>query len=144
MKRDPRLRRLSSDHHLALVLAQRTAKAAESPSRTERVRAWRAVLNTFARNLSPHFAVEEDVLLPALEAAGAHALAERTREEHEALRRLVRARTRAEPERLRAFAALLTNHVRFEERELFETAQERLLDEALAAVAAAAEGVRRR
>ncbi|RMH40749.1 MAG: hemerythrin domain-containing protein [Deltaproteobacteria bacterium] len=137
MRRDPRLRALSSDHHRALVLARRAAQAADAGGAAA-AEAWRALADTFARELEPHFAVEEQVLLPALREAGHGGLVDRTLEDHVALR----AYTSADMEPaagLRGFADRLTSHVRFEERELFEVAQRALPDGALDAVAAAAE-----
>lgn len=122
MQRDARLRGLSSDHHQALVLARRLSRAEEgvSPASAEAVRA------RFERELEPHFRVEEDVLLPALEAAGAHELAERTLADHVAIRQAVLALGGDDAERAKTLGARLADHVRFEERELFP-ACERLI-----------------
>ena len=79
MKRDPRLHGLSSEHHHGLVLARRVAQA-----RLEAA----SVRQRFDAELEPHFQLEEEALLPALEAAGAVALAARTRREHAELRQL--------------------------------------------------------
>lgn len=110
MKRDPRLHGLSSDHHQALVLARRIEAGALDVAQTRR---------SFDAELVPHFAVEEEILLPALRAAGRADLADRTKADHEAIRdALVRAE-RGEPNALSELASLVTRHVRFEERELF-------------------------
>jgi hypothetical protein len=130
MRRDPRLRDLSDDHHQALVLARRASTSSQVPE------TWAEVRRRFDAELAPHFAVEERVLLPALEAAGEAALAARTRSEHAQLRALLDGDADAEA-RLRAFGALLTAHVRFEERELFPAAEARLPSAVLDAVAAA-------
>jgi hemerythrin-like domain-containing protein len=120
MKRDPRLRGLSSEHHQALVLARELgsgdALLAELQAR-------------FARELEPHFRIEEEVLLPALRAIGEHELVARTEREHAALRQLV------DRGGLAAFAETLIEHVRFEERELFPCCEARLPGEVLAEVA---------
>ncbi len=87
----------------------------------------------FEAELAPHFAVEEDLLLPALRAAGGEALAARTAADHEALRAHLAAAA-ASPGRLAEFAEALRAHVRFEERELF-AACEALPGETLEAVA---------
>jgi uncharacterized protein YeaO (DUF488 family) len=108
MKRDLRLQGLSSDHHRALALARA-------------LRAGGVTLDGIVAELEPHFQVEEDVLLPALVAAGEQALADRVREDHAFLR------TCPAPA---AFAATLADHVRFEERELFPRC-EAVLDEAV-------------
>ena len=122
MKRNPRLQGLSSDHHQGLVLARRVAQGHLAVG---------AVRERFDAELEPHFEVEEEVLLPALEAAGEAVLAERTRRDHRALRGLLAGAERGEPGRLAEFAALLEQHIRFEERELFPAAEARLGEEQL-------------
>lgn len=131
MQRDARLRGLSSEHHQALVLARRLSRAeiGVTPSDAETVQA------RFASELEPHFRVEEEVLLPALGAAGAHALVERTLADHGAIREAVAALGDDDRERARALGERIADHVRFEERELFPACERLLsaasLDEAL-------------
>jgi hemerythrin-like domain-containing protein len=133
MKRDRRLQGLSSEHHHALVLARRVGALAASG----RANAGDAidVALRFERELEPHFQIEEELLLPALEAAGNSDLVARTLADHSFLRdRAAEART-GRCEGLSAFAERLTSHVRFEERELFPRAEETLDDAVLDAVA---------
>ena len=121
MKRDPRLRDLSRDHHRALVLARRAAGSADGTD--EAVAAtWRTVRDEYAHHLAPHFDVEERCLLAPLELRGEEALVRRTRQEHEQLRALLNS-SDGPRARLCAFADLLRAHVRFEERELFPAAE---------------------
>ena len=129
MKRDVRLRGLSSDHHHALVLVRALTGrlAAGQPG---------AALATelsarFAADLEPHFQIEEQVLLPALRAAGETALAQRTCDDHTALRRAVAAIARGDFAQIASFAERLSAHVRFEERELFPCCEACLADEVL-------------
>ena len=136
MKRDRRLRQLSDDHHQALVLARRATSAASAESEAAVV-AWEEVVRRFHRELAPHFSVEEQYMLPALERAGGAALAKRTRDEHAELRRIVSDDGHDLATRLDRFGALLRAHVRFEERVLFEAVQERLSDAELEAVSEA-------
>lgn len=89
----------------------------------------------YDRSLAPHFALEEEVMLPALCHAGETALARRTSEEH-ALLRAYLARSVEDGRALQDFAALLVSHVRFEEREVFP-AVERLGAVVLDRIAAA-------
>lgn len=124
MKRDPRLHGLSSEHHDALRLARLVSRACEQGEADQALaaeveRAWQA-------ELAPHFATEEEVLLPELDGAGQASLARRTREDHAALREHLLAAMAGDHARLGDFAELLRGHVRFEERELFP-ACERLL-----------------
>ena len=136
MKRDHRLRQLSDDHHQALVLARRATSAASlKPEAVATL--WDEVTRRFRSELAPHFSIEEQHMLPALERAGGAALAKRTRDEHAELRRIVSEDGHDVATRLDRFGALLRDHVRFEERVLFEAVQERLSDAELEAVSEA-------
>lgn len=110
---------------------------AASASQDESVRVWADVRVAFATELEPHFIIEEQLLLPALAKCGRQDLVERTRADHGALRNLLDAEDRDLAALLSSFAELLTAHVRFEERELFNAAQELLDAAALDAIAAA-------
>lgn len=137
MKRHPHLQPLSDDHHGALVLARRiglaTRQAAEQGALTQ---IWDGLRRRFARELEPHFRVEEALLFPQLEAAGERALVERAQADHARLRKLVH----SEPDPVVAaeFAELLHRHVRFEERELFPRAESLLPISVLEALGRAA------
>jgi len=132
MKRHPSLSPLARDHHHALVLAHQLR--ADAPERL------RAALPTgdaaivafvrerFARELEPHFEVEERFLVPRSEAHGGElrAQAATVREHHRSLRAMV-ARLEAGPQlddELDAFARLLEEHVRFEDRQWFVAIEE--------------------
>lgn len=136
MRRAPALRPLSDDHHGALVLARRCRRAARSPRSDEAARVREAVIGAWTAELAPHFAIEEEALLPALRELGETGFAEGIRGDHGALRAL-HARIRAghpEPnaalgEALEAFGRLLERHVRYEEREVFAGVQDRLTPE---------------
>jgi hypothetical protein len=125
MKRIPALRRLSSEHHRGLVLA-RQARITRDPSL-----AWAEIKRQFEVELDPHFALEEAGLLPALSAVGELELVERTLADHLAMRALIATGGPADLER---FAALLDEHIRFEESLLFETAQRVLSSDVLAGI----------
>ena len=115
MRRHPALRGLSSDHHAGLVIARRAREGVRAQSV-----AWEEVRERFWAELEGHFRSEERGLLPLLGTAGEAALAQRTLREHWDLRALI---AEDRPENLAAFAELLAAHIRFEETELFETAQ---------------------
>lgn len=121
MKRDARLMGLSSEHHHALVLARRATRNQLTLAEAQR---------RFDEELAPHFAVEEELLLPALRNAGAVELADRTRAEHAEIRAAL---ARAD---LAELGRLLTEHVRFEERELFPACETLLAPSVLDAVGA--------
>jgi hemerythrin-like domain-containing protein len=127
MKRDARLRGLSSGHHHALVLAR---------SLTGRQRPWTQddgaeLARRFVSELEPHFRAEEDLLLPALRRTGATALADRTIEDHAFLRSRAEAVRSGDAGAARAFGERLRDHVRFEERELFPACEKLLPDDVL-------------
>ncbi|CAG0968889.1 hypothetical protein MYXO_01182 [Myxococcaceae bacterium] len=141
MKRIAELRDLSDDHHTALVLARRCLRARPGDD-SAIASAWAAVRAAFDVELEPHFRIEEQYLLPALEEIGESELAERVRSDHALLRGLVAAGA-ADAGHVERFGHLLDAHVRFEEREVFELAQTRLSPTALAAIAAACSQWRR-
>lgn len=125
MERIQALRRLSSDHHTGLVLARRL-RGMDAASEIDRERTWVDLKQRFAEELDPHFRLEEVGVLPALQAVGEGALVERTLAEHRAMRDRIE---QGGPADLETFATLLSDHIRFEETELFATAQ-RVLDAA--------------
>lgn len=129
MKRRDELRGLSDDHHTALVVAARCIRAAEASI----PELWAAVQTAIESHFEPHFQIEEEILLPALRAVGEAALADRIREEHAALRR-AGCNSMPDAAALHEFGQLLHDHVRFEERDVFEPLQHRLPAEALRAL----------
>lgn len=134
MKRCPELQELSREHHTALRLALHWRRAADSGDEPQIDAACSHLRQTFHAELLPHFREEEHALLPRMEAAGASALAARTLIEHRAMQRLARELELPDGDVLRRFADLLTEHVRFEERELFPAAENLLGREVLAHV----------
>ncbi len=115
---------MSSDHHHALRLASTIHRATSRRTLDQPLAG--EVEDIYHRELLPHFAIEEQVLLPALKAVGATELANRTRAEHRELRRLLDAAAFGDFDSLTSFATLLEAHVRFEERELFPACEARL------------------
>lgn len=141
MKRHPALRALSDDHHRALVLARRLRRTAPELDGAARAALADAVRRELDAELEPHFAVEEAVLLPALEARGEAQLVARTHADHTRLRTLARgAWSEGTAQEL---GALLEQHVRFEERVLFPRAEAVLSEAELAAVRDARPGSKR-
>ena len=125
MKRHANLLQLSREHHTALKLA-RLARFASDAGNPE---AARTITSKFAEEIEAHFLAEEQVVLPALLAHGANELVNRTLEEHKILRALNQQLQQADGPILAHFGQMLYDHVRFEERELFERAQELLYSE---------------
>lgn len=134
MKRCPELQPLSREHHDALRLALHLKRAAASGDELAIEAACEKVRTAYDTELAPHFREEELFLLPKLESIEAGAVVARTLIEHRALQRLVRELEIPDAEVLRRFADLLTDHVRFEERELFEVSERLLGREMLARI----------
>jgi len=132
MKRVPALRDLSDDHHTALIVAQRCKRA----SAANHLAIWAEVRAGSSRHFLPHFALEEEYLLPALEGLSQGDIAERIRSDHAALLRALDDERPSLAE-VNLFGALLERHVRFEEREVFEPFQHELPEAALEALAEA-------
>lgn len=133
MKRDVRLHGLTWDHHHALVLARRLREAAARGGLDRILLA--DGRRRYVEELGPHFAVEEEELLPALEQAGRTDLVARTLREHEALRGHLAAADSGDLSHPAAFGALLEAHVRFEERDLFPACEALVGPEVLMRVA---------
>lgn len=129
MKRHAALQQLSREHHHALKLSRLARFASDSGHALAIAEAAEKIVETFTEALENHFQSEEKDLLPALAAVGASALVERTLAEHAELRDLKRRLVEPDSELLARFATLLHDHVRFEEREVFETAQKLLYPE---------------
>ncbi|MFH1661454.1 MAG: hemerythrin domain-containing protein [Pseudomonadota bacterium] len=129
MKRHAALLQLSREHHHALKLSRLARFASDAGHALAIAEAAEKIIEAFPEVLEPHFQSEENDLLPALAAAGANALVERTLAEHAELRDLNRRLIEPDSEILARLATLLHGHVRFEEREVFETAQQLLYPE---------------
>lgn len=130
MKRHPALVPLSDDHHHELVQARRLVRGAEALSK-ERLAVARAYVAAFFPGTLEHFRREEESVFPlyAAHAGDDDPLLVRTLREHmelHGLARALRAEVAAEdvsPATLRALGELLHDHVRLEERELFQAVQ---------------------
>lgn len=131
LKRDPALVGLSRDHHFALrhALWMRRASTAAEPGPA--ATAVRDFLEFERAELRDHFADEEEVVFPKGDAVDPEGTA-RLRAEHDEMRAAF-GRLRAGLEaggdlRVPAgeLAALLDDHVRYEERAYFENLQKRL------------------
>ena len=139
MRRIDALRPLSIDHHHGLVLAHKAKSAANGDHNDDELQAVWSALETHARDtLATHFDVEETCLTAALNALNdAHitSLLQRMRDEHAVLRTLLSPTAARTPHHLKQVGELLARHIRFEERELFDIAQNRLDPTALAIIA---------
>jgi hypothetical protein len=125
MKRQPALLALSREHHEALVLARRACEPQRPGAQPAALRLH--LLQRWSEQFEPHFAAEEEVLLPALAAAGAVDEADAARSQHAQLRALVAQVRQDVPGALPRWGEAMREHVRWEERWLFPRA-EALLD----------------
>jgi len=131
MKRDARIQPLSRDHHEALVLARALRWSTEGHPRAPADprallrRAWSDVL-------ASHFHEEEELLVPLVDAAHAERLVRDHGELRDRCTELLQGRGDAAA--LRAFAAELHDHVRWEERVLFPALEEGATSEQLDAL----------
>lgn len=126
MKRHAALQDLSRDHQLMLMQARHIRWLEEGHKRATTFDDVRAGLLAFWQSDGElHLCEEETVLLPALSALPQHT--QRVREEHAALRHAItQLQNQPEAPALFAFGQLLNDHVRWEERDLFELAQTQL------------------
>lgn len=116
MKRLPELQDLSREHHKALVLALRIARAKDLVCRDDLML---EVSELFHRELEPHFIIEETTILPQLAQAGHHEMVKHTEDDHRCMRELALRISNGDHAALALFGEILKEHVRFEERELF-------------------------
>jgi hemerythrin-like domain-containing protein len=130
VKRHPALVPLSDDHHHELVQARRLGRASDGAP-DQRLAAGAEYVAVFFTDTVEHFRREEEDVFPlyAAHTGGDDPLLERILREHMELRGLAHA-LRAEvtagdvrPDTLRQLGTLLHDHVRIEERELFEAIQ---------------------
>ena len=133
MRRDPRLAPLSEEHHHGLVFALRIERELPGASDGEVELLYSQLLRFWSRGLLPHFHTESECLLARLirHRPVEDPQIERLHREHLSMYGLV-ARMRDAPspagrrEALREFGATLHDHIRWEERDLFELAQAEL------------------
>lgn len=143
MERDARLLRLSREHHHGLVMALRIERELPGASDAEMRALYGDLLRFWSAGLFPHFTVENDCLLARLAAHADPGLAHagRLQREHREMEDLVeemRSAVTADDRRvaLERFGARLREHIRWEERELFDWMQTSLTAEELDGVGA--------
>jgi hemerythrin-like domain-containing protein len=131
MLRDRSLHPLSRQHQHGLALCVVVERGLTGDSSPENVAALaRKIRDSFEVELVNHFDLEERLLFPAIrEYLGDMTIVEELVADHRRLETMVGGLR--EPAELRAFTALLSAHIRREERELFEDIQGRLPREVL-------------
>jgi hemerythrin-like domain-containing protein len=134
MLRNKNLIPLSHQHQHALAFCVSIDRALANPAAMETGTIQQEITRLYESELASHFEAEERFLFPAAEQLEEMtSLVDELRIEHGLIRRGVK---RAEARDLTAsdiqvFAASLSAHIRKEERELFETVQQRLTPEEL-------------
>ena len=118
MKRHAALLQHSREHHHSLKLARLASFAADSGSPEAIAQAAASILDDYPETIEAHFRGEEAGVLQQMEA--------RTLAEHARIRELCQLLRQPDAATLAQFGNLLRDHVRFEERELFEVAQDLL------------------
>lgn len=135
MKRLKEFQQLSMEHHQGLVFARKVKRAAASGDE-ERIRdMWVKVVTSYETELEPHFQIEEKYIASVMEEHGESKLVKQFNEEHQAIRQIFIPESGRDAADLNVFAALLEQHIRFEERDFFESAQKYLNSDELRAIA---------
>ena len=141
MRRDAGLAPLSEEHHHGLVFAVRIERELPAASADEVEALYSRLLQFWSRGLLPHFHTESECLLARLirHRPVDDPQIQRLHRDHLSMYGLVSrmkdAAAHAERrEALREFGAALHDHIRWEERELFETAQAVLTEQGLDAL----------
>lgn len=135
IKRNPAIVQFSREHHYGLLLVWKIRQGLRLSVEPERIGKY--VVYAFGYELEPHFKAEENFLFNRLQED--NPLKIQAEEEHRVLRELI-SRLQEQPADaalLQTFAQTLENHIRFEERSLFNYLQEHFSAEILSAVEAA-------
>lgn len=129
IKRDKSLIVLSKEHHYGLLASWKIRRGLELKTDPKRIIAF--VVSFWDTHLSAHFIAEEEILFNTIN----HALVEEALQQHSKLRMLVQLISEEGTlKQLANFADLLEQHIRFEERQVFEMLQQELSEEKLAKV----------
>ena len=136
MLRDPALIPLSQQHHNGLALCVLTERALQADRAEATIHHLaRRAIHRYEIELTNHFDIEEQVLFPLIERElGQMTIIAELIADHRALEHMIeQMRTAPSAELLERFCDLLRRHIRREENELFQYAQQRLPAELLAA-----------
>lgn len=121
MKRNENIVKLSRDHHSGLLCSWKIRQGIKKEIESERIKKY--ILYFFEHHLKDHFREEEEILCPYLE----DEYTERIRSEHQQINELIaKIETSETSSLLPAFADLLEQHIRFEERNWFPHLEEKL------------------
>jgi hypothetical protein len=129
MLRDPALIPLSQQHHNGLALCVLTERALRHDRSDATIgRLARKAIDRYEIELANHFGIEEELLFPLIERElGKMTLIDDLIADHRALEKFIdQLRTAPSAGLLESFCTLLRGHIRREENELFQDAQQRL------------------
>ena len=129
IKRHKSLRPLSREHHDSLLLCWKIRRGLQKAVESGRI--FDYVKYCAARNLMPHFEVEEQVVFPVL--GTRNELVREALDQHARLRILF-SRTETDAGTLSVLEQLLEKHIRFEERVLFQEIQKAATPEQMEAI----------
>ena len=133
IKRHPAIVELSKDHHFALLLVWKIREGFRKSIEPSRISKY--VVHFFDTDLTQHFKEEEEFLFRKL--AADNELRIQAEEDHRQIRQLVNdlRQNPTDKDLLEKFAGTIENHIRFEERKLFNHLQEIMSEDELAEVA---------
>ena len=135
IKRNAAIAVLSRDHHNALLLVWNIRKGMRNAMEPKRIGDY--IIQFYEADLLTHFKDEEELLFINLDAS--NRLRMQAEDEHKLIHARV-AEMRKNPDDknlLETFATILENHIRFEERVLFNHLQEIISSERLVQIASA-------
>jgi iron-sulfur cluster repair protein YtfE (RIC family) len=134
MKRHKALISLSHDHHHGLMLAQLIKSGSPEYKGLPNTLAGKVqhAVNFFEEHLIPHFKKEEEILFPAAKSKSSKIdnLVDELMQQHKTIYSLIdKLKSSSSPEaELNELGILLDNHIRKEERELFQIIQDTLTE----------------
>lgn len=131
IKRDEHIQPLSRDHHHTLLLCWKIRKGFSKGVAVERMKTYSDWF--FENHVQPHFKIEEQYMFPIL--GMEHEMVKRALAEHRRLERLFKEDNDLERS-LSLIEVELEQHVRYEERELFNVIQEQATPQELELIAA--------
>ena len=119
LKRKEFLKPISREHHHGLLLCFKIRTGIKKQIIPDRIKKY---ANWFYQNhLIPHFSIEEEILFPIL--GNENELVVKAVEEHRTIERLFK-NQESTIQNLNAIANAIENHIRFEERILFNALQD--------------------
>lgn len=129
IKRSEKLKPLSREHHHALLLSWKIKNGFAKGASAERIKKYADWF--FENHLVPHFAIEEQYVFPVL--GDDHPLIKQAKGDHQHIKKLF-STTDDLDNILREIEEKVQNHVRFEERILFNEVQKHATEEQLSEI----------